>query len=150
MKKIGCGLFLIGVAMFIVAFVMFGATIKAATDANRVKAFPMTPGEAVKTGPVTVSTDRLCQVTVKVRMNVTTVDAKKRFDKTEYDASYHFPVTYRVTDAEGIGLPHLSFQALAARGRHGADACPPESGSQPYRLFPGFIPRVGDEHQRTW
>jgi hypothetical protein len=101
MKKIGCGLFLIGMALFVVAFVMFGATIKAATESNRVKAFPMTLGEAVKTGPVTVNTDRFCQVTVKARMTVTNVEAKKRFDKTEYEGNYHFPLTYRVTDADG-------------------------------------------------
>ncbi len=52
-------------------------------------------------------------------------------------------------DIEGVCLPKLGFEALAADSFYYPDAIPPQCGGYLYRFFPGFITNGGDEDPGT-
>jgi len=94
MKKLGCGVAILGVLVFAAGVKLWVPVL----DANRVAAVLLVPGEKKTTDTFKVSTKELCQIGVYLDL---TTKSFKVLDPGDYVAHYRFPVGYTVLNAEG-------------------------------------------------
>lgn len=119
MKKIGCGIAVLGILLVVGSFALFGMSITRAIEANQAASIPITVGEEVTTDVIDVDTSRLCQVTLAVDVRTESVQEKEDDamrepgDPPEFEARYDFPFRYTVLDADGntifSGSDHIAW-----------------------------------------
>ena len=114
LKGVGCGIGILGAIAVIVGCTLFGLTFRRALEANvaveRELAFA-----SEQVVEVTVSTDRLCQVAVRVTVEVPPGTVRGR-SGGGFSVPYEFPVRYAVSDAAGRTLVEETTVASWQRG----------------------------------
>lgn len=103
-KKIGCGIILVGLLMIVLSFTFFGNAIFWAINAQQVASMPLGVDERMTTDIIDVNPNELAQVGVKAHVTTSSVQEETKFNETSYKARYRFPVTYRVLDENGKEL----------------------------------------------
>jgi len=107
MRKAGCGLAIVGVLLCAASLVTFGTSVFRALAANEVHSAPVATGEPWTSGPLTVDTNKLCQIAV--RGLIRSPHAKRGSgENAGWDLEYAFPVRYTVFDAGGVILQQQS------------------------------------------
>ena len=104
MKRFGILLIALGVALLVGSIALFGFSVKRAVDSRVVAKLPVRLGKTFTTEPLTVSTDRACQIAVHATVSTKAMKEETRFDEKVYEAQYRFPISYTVTDEEGNTL----------------------------------------------
>ena len=100
MKKIGCLLGIVGLIMFIGSFAMFGMIAVRATQANKVASVDMEVGTSAATDELTVSTDKACQVAVRIHVESTSIERGTGSNGGQ-KVQYEFPFSCKVLDPDG-------------------------------------------------
>ena len=102
MKKVGCLLVLLGLAAIAGSICLFGLSIFRAMDARQAATVPLTIGTEKTTELVTVDTDKLCMLGLKMDISgKSAIKDAQVIDKEVYNLRYSFPVSYSVFDADG-------------------------------------------------
>ena len=112
MRLTGLIILLLGLALMVVSFALFGTSLVRVFQARQVAQAPMQVGVETATGIITLSTDRLGQVSVYLDVHSGSVRVDNSFDDTDYQLQYRFPVRYEVLDVNGQVL--LSEQTAVA------------------------------------
>jgi uncharacterized Tic20 family protein len=98
----GLVLLIIGVCLSLGSCGPFGYSIKRAMDARVAAEFPMQPGTAVQTGPLSVSTGKSLQLAIALEVSTDSVqESTGSMDDDKFEGRFHFPVTYTVRTPEG-------------------------------------------------
>lgn len=129
MKGIGCGAGILGALAILGGCTLFGITIHRALQARPVVERELAFGEE-QTVEATVSTDRLCQVAVRVTVVVPPGTLRGR-SGGGFDVPYDFPVRYTVVDAAGGQLVSGTTAVASNRGNRTVtqDTAGPEGGT---------------------
>ena len=104
MKKAGCLMVILGIVIFVGSFFLFGKAVWEGIQAKMVASAPVKLEETAMTEPVTVDASKACQVALYIDLETLSVkETEDSFetDKVNYEARYHFPVTYAVKDEQG-------------------------------------------------
>ena len=101
MKKFGCLIATLGLAMFGGSLGLFGTAILRATQANKVTEVTLEPGRKASTELLTVDTSKACQVAVELDIESRSVQEAETMGERGVSLRYCFPFSYRVLDADG-------------------------------------------------
>ena len=106
-KRIGIGLLVVGMGMFVGSCFLFGSVGLRAATANKALSVSIAPGKQVTTDFVRVDTSQLCSISVHVQVQSdkvytnTTLDPKSHAQVEQHTLQYAFPIRYRVLDSAG-------------------------------------------------
>jgi hypothetical protein len=104
MKKAGCLIVIIGVAIFVGSFFLFGKAVWEGIQAQMVASAPVKLEKTASTEVVTVDAAKACQVALHIDLETLSVEEEEdsfETGKMNYQARYAFPVTYTVKDEQG-------------------------------------------------
>ncbi len=101
MKRIGCGIALLGIAVFVGSFAFFGFSIIRTFKARQAGSVPIELGVQKTTDIIEVDTGKLVRIAVEVDIQSYSVQEETEFGEREYKLRYDFPISYRVSDEKG-------------------------------------------------
>jgi hypothetical protein len=100
MKRVGCGLGIVGLLLCAGSFALLGSSIFRAFEARKVAEVPLEPGRPADTGVVAVDTDKLCQVAISTVVHSAHVTVPASSSSSP-ELEYAFPLRYTVFDEAG-------------------------------------------------
>jgi len=108
MKKIGCGLVIVGVLFLVGSVALFGFSITRAIEAKQVASIPIEIGEQTTTDVINVDTERLCQIELAATVSSDSVQEEDEHqfegDDPDFELRYDFPFEFTVLNADGKNL----------------------------------------------
>lgn len=107
----GLVLLIVGICLSLGSCGPFSYSIKRATDARVAAEFPMQPGTALETGPLSVNMNKSVQLAVAMEVTTDSVQESTNSVDDEFEGRFHFPLTYTVHTPEGRTL-HMERTAV--------------------------------------
>lgn len=104
MKRLGCALILLGLLADGAGVLSFFRVFRRALQAKRVLTASLETSKPLRTASVTVQTDRLCRVSIKLDLKTHSIREEMGGDETEYIGRYSYPFSCTVLDSSGKEL----------------------------------------------